>query len=47
MVKPTKLAQIDKERNTYHIEILGLSETQWNGSGEHQIPQGLPTTVLG
>ena len=36
----TKLAQIDKERNAYHIEILGLSETRWNGSGEHRIPQG-------
>jgi len=27
----TELAQIDKERNAYHIEILGLSETRWNG----------------
>jgi len=35
----TKLAQIEKERNAYHIEILGLSETQWNGTGEHRIPQ--------
>jgi len=40
MMEITTLAQIDKERNTYHIEILGLSDTQWNGSGEHRIPQG-------
>jgi hypothetical protein len=40
MMEPTKLAQIDKERNAYHIEILGLSEKRWNGSGEHRIPQG-------
>jgi hypothetical protein len=40
MMEPTKLAQIEKERNAYHIEILGLSETRWNGSGEHRIPQG-------
>jgi len=40
MMEITKLAQIDKERNAYHIEILGLSETRWNGSGEHRNPQG-------
>ena len=40
IMEATKLAQIDKERNAYHIEILGLSETRWNGSGEHRIPQG-------
>jgi len=36
----TKLAQIYKERNVYHIEFLDLSETRWNGSREHRIPQG-------
>jgi exonuclease III len=40
MMETKKLAQIDKERNAYHIEILGLGETRWNGSGEHRIPQG-------
>jgi len=40
MMETTKLAQIDKERNAYHIEILGLCESRWNGSGEHHTPQG-------
>jgi len=40
MMETTKLAQVDKERNAYHIEILGLSVTRWNGSGEHCTPQG-------
>jgi hypothetical protein len=40
MMEPTKLAQIEKGRNVFHIEILGLSETRWNCSGEHRIPQG-------
>ena len=39
MMETTKFAQIDKERNAYHIVILGLSKTRWNGSGEHRIPQ--------
>jgi hypothetical protein len=29
-----------KRKNVYHIEILGISETRWNGSGEHRIPEG-------
>jgi exonuclease III len=43
----TKLAQINKERSGYQIEILGLSETRWNGSGEHYIPQGGKLLYLG
>jgi hypothetical protein len=39
-MEKTKLSQIDKERSGYQIEILGLGETRWNGSGEHHIPQG-------
>jgi len=40
MMETTKPAHIGKERNVYHIVILGLNETRWSGSGKHCTPQG-------
>lgn len=35
MLETSKLAQITKEMENYRIDVLGLSETRWNGVGEH------------
>ncbi|KAJ4430487.1 hypothetical protein ANN_22703 [Periplaneta americana] len=39
MREPSRLAQI-KEMKEYKLDILGLSETRWNGKGEHVTAQG-------
>lgn len=40
MMKATKLAQIAKEFRKYKLELLGLSETRWKGSGERRLSTG-------
>ena len=35
-----KLAEISREMDKMKVEILGLSETRWNQSGEHQTSDG-------
>lgn len=35
MLESSKLAPVTYEMSNYKINILGLSETPWNGSGEH------------
>ncbi|KAJ4426130.1 hypothetical protein ANN_26939 [Periplaneta americana] len=37
MREPSRLAQIIKEMKEYKLDILGLSETRWNGKGEHTV----------
>lgn len=39
IAEPPRLAQIAKEMENYRINILGVSETRWNGAGEHTLQQ--------
>jgi hypothetical protein len=41
MYQPGILAQIIKEMEIYNIYLLGLSEVQWNGSGQYRIPNDI------
>ena len=34
MLEASKLSQVLKEMTNYKLDLLGLSETRWNGSGE-------------
>lgn len=34
MCTTSSLLQVTKEMSAYNLEILGLSDTRWNGSGE-------------
>ena len=40
MMEATKLAQIAREFRNYNLELLGLSETRWKGSGERRLSTG-------
>lgn len=40
MLEATKLAQIAREFRSYKLELLGLSETRWKGSGEKRLSNG-------
>lgn len=40
MMEATKLAQIAKEFRRYKLELLGLSEIRWKGSGERRLSTG-------
>jgi Reverse transcriptase (RNA-dependent DNA polymerase)/Endonuclease/Exonuclease/phosphatase family len=40
MMEATKLAQIAREFRSYKLELLGLSETRWKGSGERRLSTG-------
>ena len=40
MLETTKLAQIAREFRSYKLELLGLSETRWKGSGERRLSTG-------
>ncbi|KNE87421.1 hypothetical protein PSTG_19194, partial [Puccinia striiformis f. sp. tritici PST-78] len=37
---PSKLAQVAKEMDKYNLDILGLAETRWIGSGEEKLQNG-------
>ena len=34
MLEPSRLSQVLREMGNYKLDLLGLSETRWNGSGE-------------
>ena len=34
MLEPSRLSQVLREMANYKLDLLGLSETRWNGSGE-------------
>jgi exonuclease III len=40
MYQPGKLAQIIKGMEIYNLDLLGLSEVGWNGSGQYRTPNG-------
>lgn len=40
MLEASRLAQICAEMKNYRLEILGLSETRWNGNGELAVVSG-------
>ncbi|CAH8489250.1 unnamed protein product [Heterobilharzia americana] len=40
MFEPSKAAQIAKEMRRYHIEVLGICESRWNGSGLSKLSTG-------
>lgn len=40
MLKPTKLAQVSKEFRNYKLEVLGICEIRWKGSGERRTSTG-------
>lgn len=47
MYQARKLAQLIKEMNNYKIEILGVSETRWNESGQYWTNEGHRFLYLG
>ncbi|CAH8560374.1 unnamed protein product, partial [Heterobilharzia americana] len=40
MFEPSKAAQIAKEMRRYNIEVLGICESRWNGSGLSKLSTG-------
>jgi len=40
MLEASRLSQVIKEMTHYKLDLLGLSETRWNGSGEFTTASG-------
>jgi len=40
MLEASRLSQVKKEMTHYKLELLGLSDTTWNGSGEFATASG-------
>jgi len=40
MFEASRLSQVIKEMTHYELDLLGLSETRWNGSGEFTTVSG-------
>ena len=47
MYQTSKLAQITKEFESYNIDILGISEARWAGTGKRKLTTGLPLLYSG
>ena len=40
MYQTGKAAQVAHEMKKYNIQVLGLSETRWNGAGQSKLATG-------
>nr|CAH8854842.1 unnamed protein product [Trichobilharzia regenti] len=47
MYETGKAAQIAAEMRRYRIEVLGICESRWNGTGRCQLPTGETVIVSG
>ena len=47
MAKTTRAGQIAKEINEYGIEVLGIGETRWKGTGSVTLQSGEKVVCIG